>query len=118
MNPKIQTAPADQAALEKRFEELVAQWLENVQWLSNQSERVADPIYQQIIAMGWPAVPLLIRQIDRDLENGGPSDWFQALRSITGEDPTNRPERPNGAIFKAKLWLEWAKKRGIQRESV
>jgi hypothetical protein len=118
MNPKIQSAPADQAALEKRFEELAAQWLENVQWFSFQHQRVPDPAYQEIIAMGWPVLPFLISRLEHDyINNQGPHNWFAALRAITGIWPTDDKAAFNDSLKMSEAWLKWAKTNNIDWES-
>jgi hypothetical protein len=108
----------DEKALEKRFNELVAEWREAVQWFSTFKLRYDHPLYQEIIALGWPAVPLLMRELERDLkDNEGPHNWFPALRGITGEDPLNRKDCPESPLEMAKLWLIWAQKRHIEWSS-
>jgi hypothetical protein len=99
--------PAASAQLRDQFEALAAQWKAETALLSATGAMVARPAYQAIIAMGPPALPLILR----DLE-GEPAHWFEALRAISGEDPV--PREHWGLIEAMRRdWLEWGKKRGL-----
>jgi hypothetical protein len=88
--------------LEARFHTLASQWREETRVLSSMTEMVQHPAYQEIIRMGWDAVPLLLRELkDR------PHHWFWALKEITGEDPV-RPEDRGDLQKMREAWLCWS----------
>ncbi|HSW09711.1 MAG TPA: hypothetical protein VLK32_02285 [Bacillota bacterium] len=90
-----------------RFKSLAAVWRRECAHLSSIRDMVLHPAYQQIIGMGKDALPLLIRELDRN-----PDHWFWALRAITGEDPV-RPEHRGDVRLMAQDWVDWARKRGL-----
>src|SRR6266849_3736082 len=49
------------------------------------------PTYQKIIGMGPAVVPLLLRELETNLDN-----WFWALLAITEEDPVPEEARGDG----------------------
>ena len=64
--------------------------------------------YQSIIGMGPAAVPLLLRELESNLDN-----WFWALKAITEADPVPESIRGDGAAM-AQAWLAWAKQYGYR----
>jgi hypothetical protein len=93
------------AATERRFRRLVDQWQEETGPISSMTELVHHPAYQEIIRMGWDAVPLLLRELRER-----PQHWFWALKVITGEDPV-KPEDRGDLEQMAKAWLAWSEER-------
>ena len=59
------------------------------------------PAYQQIIAMGPPAVPWLLGRLAQR-----PDHWFPALHRITGAQPVLPASRGRLREMTA-AWLEW-----------
>ncbi len=99
--------PVD-AELEPKFNSLVAQWKPAVEAMSSVTTMVLHPAYQQIIALGPRAIPLLLRELDRELDH-----WFWALRVLTRENPVPAGIRGNmGAMREA--WLAWGKSEGYR----
>jgi len=91
------------------FAELVKQWKAERGPTSSAARMAKIPAYQKIIAIGKPAIPLLLDELKRE-----PDHWFFALHAITGENPV--PEKDNGKIADmAKAWLAWGKSRGHVR---
>lgn len=88
-----------------RFEELAATCKRETMFESSPTRILLHPAYQQIIGMGPPAVPLLIRALRED-----PYHWFWALKSITGEDPAGEAQSASEA---RDAWTSWAQERGI-----
>src|SRR5947209_2933399 len=94
--------------LEERFRRLAEVWNRETAYLSSMSEASSHPAYQEIIRLGPPVVPLLLR----DLQDNH-THWFAALHAITGAQPiakdlaANIPKMVEG-------WLRWAKKNGYQ----
>jgi len=59
------------------------------------------PAYQQIIGMGELAVPLILKELEK---NGG--HWLWALHAITREDPAKEGDDFDAAI---EAWLNWGR---------
>lgn len=92
-------------AREAEFRALVARWLEETKTISSTTDRALHTAYQDIIGMGEPAVPLILREM---AANGG--HWFWALRHITHENPVS--PRDAGNIQKMReVWLQWGQDR-------
>ena len=96
------TAPTADG-IQAEFDRLVAEWKEGTKYQSSSDDIISYPAYQQIIGMGKPVLPLIIRNLE---EAGG--HWFWALREITGEDPVQPEEWGNIAAMTAR-WLAWWK---------
>ena len=98
----------NQETVAERFQRLATVWHEQTDYLSSMSEASSHPAYQEIIRLGPPVVPLLLR----DLQDNH-THWFAALHAITGAQPiakdlaANIPKMVEG-------WLRWAKKNGYQ----
>jgi hypothetical protein len=94
--------------LERLFNHLV-QWVLTDTRSESSTLRIAiHPAYQQIIGLGQPAVPLLLREVER--RSGR---WFWALKAITRQDPVQPNDR--GKTQKMiNAWLSWGKKQGYQ----
>jgi hypothetical protein len=94
--------------LEQQFLRLVEIWRKATQYTSSMSDLVNHPAYQQIIGLGQPAIPLLLRELERD-----PDYWFAALRALTGVDPVPAASRGNLARM-AEAWLAWGRQEGYR----
>lgn len=94
-------------AHETRFRKLVKQWRGATEFLSKSPQRAMHPAYQKIIGMGDAAVPLILR----DLERNGSDDWFWALTAITDENPIN-DEIAGDMQAMAEAWLQWGRNAG------
>jgi hypothetical protein len=92
------------AQLEAEFRKLAGQWRRDTEYLSSVAQMANHPAYQRIIEMGRPAVPLILRELQRK-----PDHWFWALNAITGEDPVQ-----TGAAFDdaVQAWLRWGRAQG------
>jgi hypothetical protein len=98
------SGPAD---LRQRFQRLASEWKQQSHYLSNTAQMAMLKPYQRIIGMGWPVVPLLLEELQRE-----PDQWFWALEAITGENPV--PAEAAGRVRQmAQAWLDWAKKQGL-----
>ena len=95
----------DQINFETRFMALVATWKANTRNLSSITEAAMHPAYQEIIGMGIRAVPLILRELERQLDH-----WFWALRAITGENPV--PLEHRGRMEQMRqAWMQWGRER-------
>ena len=91
-----------------KFEKLVVEWRASRDTISSGTEMFTHPAYQQIIGMGIEAVPLILKEMEANLDH-----WFWALRAITGKDPVPIAHRGRLKLM-ASDWLNWARKQGYQ----
>jgi hypothetical protein len=99
-------APAE--SIEKRFQQLATVWHQETAFLSSMTAANRHPAYQEIISLGLPVVPLLLRDMEENHTH-----WFGALQAITGANPV--PPDVGGNIPKmVDAWLRWAKDNGYQ----
>ncbi len=96
---------AESPTLEETFRALADQWREETGMLSSMSKKLAHPAYQKIIALGEPAVPLILREL-RDR----PGFWFEALKAITRQSPVPPDERTDPRRVRER-WLNWGKEK-------
>lgn len=92
--------------VESRFNELMDRWIQVTGMLSSVAKKTMHPAYREIIEMGEPAIPLLLREL-----MNRPNHWTAALRSITSEDPVP-PESAGYMQRMADAWLMWGTERG------
>src|SRR5207247_650310 len=90
-------------ANETLFDELASHWHMDTEFSSVTRQITSHDDYRQIIAMGWSAVPWILRDL---ADRGG--DWFTALEEITHEQPVSEgdfgyPRRMKDA------WLKWGR---------
>ncbi|WP_369723073.1 hypothetical protein AB8Z38_03030 [Bradyrhizobium sp. LLZ17] len=88
------------------FQELVRQWHSQRGTTSSPLDMAMCPAYQQMLAMGERAVPLILKQLE--LESDDPDHWFWALNFLTGEDPVQDEDRGNMRKMSA-AWLRWGR---------
>ena len=87
--------------LESVFSSLVQRWNGETKYSS--IIQISHPAYKRIIELGWPVLPLLLREMD-----DRPGHWHFALKSITHVDPVPREDR--GDLHKVREhWLSWAR---------
>ncbi len=100
------TVEANEAApgVEEIFRELADEWDEAIGDASTIANRFMHRAYQHIIGLGPDAVPLLLRELERE-----PDYWFWALTAITRENPVR-----SGASFDeaVEAWLAWGREKG------
>jgi hypothetical protein len=93
--------------LAQEFWALVRRWKDATAFESSSTKLVNHPAYQQIIALGPPVVPLLLRQLRDNADH-----WSWALAMITGENPA--PESASGKLYEvAEAWLQWGRQHGL-----
>jgi hypothetical protein len=95
--------------IRERFQRLASEWKERTRYLSNTAQMAMTSQYQRIIGMGWPAVPLILEELQRQ-----PDQWFWALEAITEENPVP-PDAAGKVRLMAQAWIEWGKRRGLLR---
>jgi hypothetical protein len=88
------------------FNSLIRQWKEERGPSSSTTELAMCPSYQRIIGLGAPAIPLLLRELER-----APDHYFWALKAITGVDPV--PTESRGKVREmTRLWVDWGRQHG------
>ncbi len=96
-----ETITSRRGTLEETFAHLAAEWRRDTEYQSSITRIAMHPAYRRIIGMGPEAVPLILRDL-QDTE----SQWFWALRAITGEDPI--PFEDRGCIDRmTRAWIRW-----------
>jgi hypothetical protein len=99
--------PEQRQSVEQSFRDLATQWAELTRYRSNMGALRNHPLYQELIGLGEPAVPLILRELQRE-----PSvSWFGPLAAITGETPVPA-ELAGHVAAMAGAWLEWGRRRG------
>ena len=99
-------APASPAPDRATFAQLADQWERERPRGLDLHFTIEHPAYQQIIAMGPPAVPWLLQRLAER-----PDHWFVALHRITGASPT--PPESRGRIREmTAAWQEWGRQQG------
>jgi hypothetical protein len=107
--PTKQTPPTPGGeTVEQRFRRLEATWTTETGYLSSYTDIVAHPAFQEIIQMGAPVVPLLLRDLQER-----PRLWVWALPEITGADPVP-PEDAGNIAQMSETWLRWGRANGYQ----
>jgi len=95
--------------LEQRVQSLLHNWRAETAHLSSSTRITAHPAYQELIALGSPALPALFR----DLEQTHDGHLAKALTAITGAHPVSPEDR--GQIRRiAETWLHWAREQGLR----
>jgi hypothetical protein len=92
-------------SVEEQFARLVEQWKADTEFESSLTRVVMHNAYQRIIGMGGAAIPLILRELERE-----PDYWFWALAAITGEDPADDTETIEEA---SERWLEWGRNQAL-----
>jgi hypothetical protein len=92
----------------QRFLDLVAIWKRECGPYSSSAKLAEHPAYQEIIAIGPEAIPLLLSELERQTDH-----WFRALHALTGADPVP-PEKRGNLPEMAKAWLQWGRDQGYR----
>lgn len=104
--PRASNEQDSTKALAERFRTLAQRWREDTQFHSSITALFMHPAYQEIIGLGPDALPLILEDLAATR-----SDWFWALRAISGENPVPAAER--GQIGRmTEHWLEWGHAHG------
>lgn len=92
--------------LEAKFIRLRDKWQSETSHISATSKRVLHSAYQSIIGMGQPAIPLILNELERNVDS-----WFWALAAIAEDDPATPESMGNGELL-AAAWIAWGKQKG------
>jgi hypothetical protein len=86
-----------------KFQRLASQWRKDTLLSSSVGDDHAHMAHLAILAMGKPALPLILEELER---NGG--HWFLALRLIAEFDPV--PPEHAGKVSKMREdWIRWGR---------
>jgi hypothetical protein len=80
---------------EEEFRRLASLWRAEAAYVSSSSDLIAHPAFREIVGMGTPVIPLLLRELENRTGH-----WHRALRQITGADPVPPADRGNKAHSK------------------
>lgn len=101
--------PSTLETLEQRVVRLLAKWRAETAFISSSTVRNANAAYQELIGLGMPALPFVIR----DLEQTRDGHLSKALSAITSAHPV--PAASRGKIAEiADAWLAWATENGAR----
>jgi len=89
------------------FKATAAEWTRETGAHSSMTIRRRHPAYKEIVAVGWPVVPLLLRAL-REM----PDMWFAALREITNENPVAPDDRGHYDKM-SESWLAWGREKHL-----
>jgi hypothetical protein len=93
--------------VEKQFLRLADEWSRETGHVSSASDLISDTRYQQIIRLGWPAIPYMLNDLERNRRF-----WFPALAAITGLRPFDRGDASNYQRM-TDAWLRWGRRKGL-----
>jgi hypothetical protein len=99
-------APEVSPETKREFRRLTEEWKASHGPQSTIRSMTAHPAYRAIIALGEPAIPLILDELVRDVDH-----WFSALKAITGANPV-RPEDRGNLVKMAESWVEWDRSNG------
>jgi hypothetical protein len=104
--PNTPQAPPEET-LEQRFRRLEAAWLADTYVLSSYTQITQHPAFQEIIRLGDPGVPFMLRDLQER-----PGLWVWALPDITGADPV-APQDAGNIARMSEARLRWGRENGI-----
>ena len=103
----IAPTPEQQQDVARRFQGLATQWKAAIRYRSNTRSLRNHPVYQELVALGEPVVPLILAELERESS----VSWIIMLAAITGEDPVP-PALAGQVEAMAGAWLDWGRQRG------
>jgi hypothetical protein len=103
------TLPQPTETLEQRFQRLLETWDRETRFHSSTTRIVEHPAYQEIISLGIPAIPFLLRAMEKT-KNG---HLAPALAAITGISPV-LPEHRGKIRDIAADWVRWGRENRYQ----
>lgn len=103
----VTLTPEQQQDVARRFHGLATRWKVTTRYRSNTHTLRSHPIFQELLALGEPVVPLILAELRREPN----VSWFTVLAAISGEDPA--PAALAGRVDDmARAWLDWGQHRG------
>lgn len=89
--------------VQRHFYALADEWTRAVGNSSSLTAMSRHPKYREIVDLGWPVVPYLLRDLQR-----GRGFWFPALDEITGIRPFDLRDAGNSKRM-IQAWIQWGK---------
>jgi hypothetical protein len=105
--PQAKSSKIHTESIDVRFFRLAEEWSLNTRYKSSVSDMINDSNYQQIIALSWPVVPLLLNDLKQRKRF-----WFPALAAITGVRPFD-PIDTSNYVRMTDAWIRWGKRKGL-----
>jgi hypothetical protein len=102
----ITLTPEQQQDVARRFQGLATQWTSTTRYRSNTQALRNHPVYQELVGLGEPVVPLILAELEREPN----VSWFTVLAAITGENPVP-PALAGRVDAMARAWLDWGRQR-------
>ena len=99
--------PEQQQDVARRFQGLATQWNAATRYRSNTHALRNHPVYQELVALGEPVIPLILAELKRESN----VSWFTVLAAITGENPVP-PALAGRVDAMARAWLDWGRQLG------
>ena len=97
-------------AVRIKFQQLRREWVAQRGAMSSITEMSMLVPYQNIIALGLPALPLIIEELKA--EGDDPDQWFWALQTIAEANdlipPQMEPQAQGNFRMMADAWLRWS----------
>ncbi len=93
--------------VQRRFDYLAARWQAETRHVSSLTHLASHPSYQEIVRLGWDAVPILLRDLQQNKRF-----WFPALYEITKVRPFDPNDAGNGKRM-TDAWITWGKRKGL-----
>lgn len=104
----VKDGPATSVDVEAELRRLVDWWDRETAVLSNLNKRYEHPAFRQIVALGPPVIPVILRDLEAN-----PNWLIGALREITGANPIPVEHRGRLALMAAD-WVDWGRKNGYR----
>src|ERR1700716_1313119 len=82
-SPTAYPPPDQQRDVARRVQGLATQWNATTRYRSNMHALRNHPVYQELVALGEPVIPLILSELERESN----VSWFTVLAAITGENP-------------------------------
>lgn len=99
--------PAAVLSSKARFHKLADEWSEKTMHISSVSDLINDTRYQQIIDLGWDALPYMLEDLQKKKRF-----WFPALAAITGVRPFDPGDLSNPRRM-TEAWVKWGRRKGL-----
>ncbi len=93
--------------LDQEFRRLAVAWKRETKHLSRIDQVCANPCYLQIIGMGADALPMILRELEKETDY-----WFVALSAITRASPAADAQGMTPEQM-AEAWLRWGHEHGL-----
>jgi hypothetical protein len=98
--------PQSADEFETSFRRLAEEWKSETAPLSSIRLKKEHPAYRRLVALGEPAIPLILADLARQ-----PSHLFWALRDITNVNPAD-PGVAKDFRDVIRCWIEWGQAQG------